>query len=779
MDETQTDGGDDFYEKIEAPKFVDLTAPDHYRPDNDDRYWFCLRVGCDQKHEEEMDSEVIYKNFVLRVMAARSPNVRLRKALYGKDPSAKMKCPLTVPAKTSKSRLALVSSISQKMVDGKVKGRPLFKQCETPKKKEKQSSVLAAKALTTPHNKKRLSNLGAFRSVRNPKPPALAVPKNRRVAKALVFHSPKKTVRMNLSKSTELSVRRLCAGMKKLEIASGKKDALGSNKPVPVDSSRKRFRGREVKSRVYDSLHPKNCQVKEAKFSTHLKKKNGDKEEVQTHCVPTPYEDSENDSSDMEIEQKSRNGSLAKCSISGTSEGENGNEHKECWGTQKTSELPLGENKSEAMSDPSNGSLAKCSISGTSEGESGNEHKECWGTQKTSELPLGENKSEAMSDPSRSEGTSLENCKEKNTGNGNVSLTEDQNGEGNITSERGDIQEQVKSSPAKGTVPSAIETDQNENASVSDDKENEGEVINNDDKENASASNDNRKLNPNTGHMVKKKMLGKHETSKGSQTVTKVLTKTSKGNSTPAVNCAGVNYGKPKLTNPKPFRLRTDERQILKEANLEKKLHHLEPGKETTTKTIHQSARNEKALEQNESASDARAGSEKGPVRRTRKTQPQRRGNSCPRTSKAAAERKESITPHRITVSKRRKSNLAASRQEFSQDKAAKKSQESLKRTKSLCMKQIARTRGIEPSKKKTLAPTTPSRLRMIKESSPTILRTEATTKPIKKGASPVTKASASFATRPSFMGRKPATIPKEPHFHSVHAPKSCTKRAA
>lgn len=42
--------------------------------------------------------------------------------------------------------------------------------------------------------------------------------------------------------------------------------------------------------------------------------------------------------------------------------------------------------------------------------------------------------------------------------------------------------------------------------------------------------------------------------------VTKVLTKTktSKGNSTPAVNCAGVNYGKPKLTNPKPFRLRTD-----------------------------------------------------------------------------------------------------------------------------------------------------------------------------------------------------------------------------
>ena len=34
---------DDFYEKIEAPKFVDFTAPDN-RP-IDDHYWFCLRVG--------------------------------------------------------------------------------------------------------------------------------------------------------------------------------------------------------------------------------------------------------------------------------------------------------------------------------------------------------------------------------------------------------------------------------------------------------------------------------------------------------------------------------------------------------------------------------------------------------------------------------------------------------------------------------------------------------------------------------------------------------------
>lgn len=42
--ESSNGGGDEeFYEKIEAPKFVDFTVPNHYSPD--DHYWFCLRVG--------------------------------------------------------------------------------------------------------------------------------------------------------------------------------------------------------------------------------------------------------------------------------------------------------------------------------------------------------------------------------------------------------------------------------------------------------------------------------------------------------------------------------------------------------------------------------------------------------------------------------------------------------------------------------------------------------------------------------------------------------------
>ena len=44
--------GDEFYEEIEAPKFVDFTTPDHYSPD--DRYWFCLRVGMFTSSELEL-----------------------------------------------------------------------------------------------------------------------------------------------------------------------------------------------------------------------------------------------------------------------------------------------------------------------------------------------------------------------------------------------------------------------------------------------------------------------------------------------------------------------------------------------------------------------------------------------------------------------------------------------------------------------------------------------------------------------------------------------------
>ncbi|CAI9104188.1 OLC1v1002815C1 [Oldenlandia corymbosa var. corymbosa] len=213
---------EEFYETIEAPKFVDFNLPEYHRPD--DRYWFCLRVGCDQKHEEEMDSEAIYKNFVLRVMAARSPNVRLHKALNRDCSRKNLKCPQSVPPKSSKSRLsrlAVISSVSLKMDDNKVrvKPKPVSKLCSTPKAKGKE---VAAKYLTTPRNKKCIAKADVFRSVQSTKP-SVVVPKDRAVAKTLTFPSPKKAFNLKASVELRTPLSKLCDKMKKLEITSQKK----------------------------------------------------------------------------------------------------------------------------------------------------------------------------------------------------------------------------------------------------------------------------------------------------------------------------------------------------------------------------------------------------------------------------------------------------------------------------------------------------------------------------------------------------------------------------
>ncbi|CAH9074761.1 unnamed protein product [Cuscuta epithymum] len=198
-----------FYETIEAPKFVDFTSPHHYRPD--DRYWFCLRVGCEQQHEDGMDSEKIYKDFVLRVMAARSPNIMLQKALTRRNASRNIKCPMSVPSKFSNPKL--LPAISRKLGYEEVK--PPANPISTPKLKRRQ---VAAKYLnTTPRSKKCLP--GDSPSVQRTTD---ASSHNRRAGK----------------KSVELStpLTNLCEGMKRLQITSHKKKPL-ANHPSEGKSS--------------------------------------------------------------------------------------------------------------------------------------------------------------------------------------------------------------------------------------------------------------------------------------------------------------------------------------------------------------------------------------------------------------------------------------------------------------------------------------------------------------------------------------------------------------
>ncbi|XP_050363528.1 uncharacterized protein LOC126782346 [Argentina anserina] len=617
-----------------------------------------MRVGCDQKHEEELDSEAIYNNFVLRVMATRSPNVKLRKALNRKSPS--LKCPLTAPAKSSKpivSRLALISSISHKIVDAKDKARPFHTKitATTPNVKAKQPSFVA-KALTTPRNRKPISNPDTFRSVRNPKPKDVVVPKNRVVAKALVFHSPKKVVKTKIPLECGNNVGKLCAAMKKLDITSGKKLVLGYSKPLPLHTPKKQFRGREVKSRVFDSLHSTIDKGREAKSL----KRNKMEKDFRQCCDKVPNEAVDNDSSDMEVDEKLRNGSLEGFSKSITN-----------------SDKIIGD-------------------------------KDSLEAGKTSESSLDENQIEVVSETSKE----------------NDSLQETDDGNGH--------EDKPNLSYGMKKTLECIKEDDKENASASD---------NTDDKENRITSENNREQK--VDGLSKRKNLGNHSASKNSQKVIEVAEKMAKENSTSAPTSAqGVKYSRPKPTNPKPFRFRTDERGMLKEANSEKKVH--APLKEITLDTLPEKSRNN---HQNVI---------QGKV-----------GGTRLKTSKGDLEQRKLFE---MTPPKR--SNVLT----------AEKPQK--ERTKSpVVQPSFGRPRGVDSCKKSVVSSQTPCQLSTIKESVSTNIRPRKAAKPC--AVSSATKAHApsrSSATkahapsRSSSRGRRPATIPKEPHFHTIHVPKSCTR---
>ncbi|KAL7602447.1 hypothetical protein Lser_V15G24429 [Lactuca serriola] len=288
--EDEDEDDEEFYERIEAPKFIDFTKPYPFR--TDDRYWFCSRVGCDRKHEEEINPEEISKNFVLRVLAARSPNIKLRRAL-NRDQSS-MKCPLSAPAKPSKPRiprLAGVScSISQKISDQQSNIRPCSKVGSTPVAKTRQ---VAAKYMTTPRNKKCLPNPNSCQSVPNPKTTTVDVAKNRTLAKALVFHSPKKAISLKKSVELRTPLKKICEGMKRLEIASQKKTSKSIKSKLTEDSSRKQVKICRSDKKSKDLAPSKSTKTPTKKIPNH--NESGDMDvDVKTEEDLQPKETSDN-----------------------------------------------------------------------------------------------------------------------------------------------------------------------------------------------------------------------------------------------------------------------------------------------------------------------------------------------------------------------------------------------------------------------------------------------------------------------------------------------------
>ncbi|XP_051136018.1 uncharacterized protein LOC127254782 [Andrographis paniculata] len=649
-----------FYEEIEAPKFVDFTAPHHYCPD--DRYWFCLRVGCDQKHEEEMDSETIYKNFVLRVMAARSPNIRLRKALDRNASRSPSKCPLSAPPKPSRpklSNMAIISSISKKTDDSQ-KGvvRSLLRpKPTTPMLKTKP---VAAKYLTTPRNRATVANQSSFRSVQNSKPGAVEMPKSRAVAKALLFRSPRKTIKVKTSVELRTPISKLCEGMKRLDISSQRKRALGySSKPHT------KLRSRTDQGEPNGSLLP----------------------------------------SQLSTNQEAKSGRSAKGKVKGKLE--------------KPKKL-----------------LGDSSTNGSKKKESKNSKRLC--EKVVEQVATSTKDSElAVTDVVKREG------------NENLGFqTEGQ--EINVNGENGKGNSECCGELANSN---SHEEQKNENKFVDwDDKENAAEDTTNssdlqkhehkfmdgEDKEHSAASIENSMNNKNTTPNVKKSfpMHAKH------LQVKEEIAESKKKN-LKAVTIASspvCKLKKPKPTSLKPFRLRTDERGILKEANLERRTDIPIPQNGTS----HSNAPNTK-LQQSE-----------------------RRGS--------IQKKKVNADQNLVAKGRLQKSEATHATQEDNKHKEAKPMSSPLERLekfrkmKSPIQKYLIRPQGSPSAKKEMNSFLIPGqKLDVIHEVSPEVWKA---VKP--SGNNPPVDDSSS---RSSSCGKRSVTVGREPNFfHSKHAPKSCTK---
>ncbi|KAL7236180.1 hypothetical protein ACSBR1_019443 [Camellia fascicularis] len=342
------------------------------------------------------------------------------------------------------------------MSDARGKVKPLSKLSSTPNPKVKQ---VAAKYLTTPRNKNCLPSPNSFRSVQNLKPTNIAEPKNRTVAKALVFQSPKKVISIKTSSELRTPLMKICEGMKRLEIASQRKRILGysnksskdirrdPDKSLPLNPSRRKLSASKDKSKAKELFRPPNCKEKGNKSLRCIEKGN-------KPCNSMPQETVENDLGSMEIDMKSRDGLVL-----GSSRITEGNACEEWLSTEKTS-----------------GNLD--TINSTRE-----EAVTCLEV-----VPLTKNSDMVLLDASRGEMSTSSNSEEGSLEENDFPKFEENSEGGNESSEGIDKEGKTKASSEKRESPEDHSTE-SENLGVIG---HEGEAVDSDDKENALASDGNR-----------------------------------------------------------------------------------------------------------------------------------------------------------------------------------------------------------------------------------------------------------------------------------------------
>ncbi|KAL5683957.1 hypothetical protein ACJX0J_010342, partial [Zea mays] len=196
---------------------------------------------CDQSHEQ-VDPEALDRSFFMRVMAARSPNVRLQKAISKKNQSSMLKCPHSAPPKRPRARFARLSAETETAGKAPAEPKPRVERIcamQASPIRTKTARVECPserkKALTTPRSKAVRPRQELFHSVKHQKEPLAAAARKGTVVKSLFMSTtPKKEpVQTPAADKSKGAVSKVCSKLRKLNLACREVPSRYMSQPQP------------------------------------------------------------------------------------------------------------------------------------------------------------------------------------------------------------------------------------------------------------------------------------------------------------------------------------------------------------------------------------------------------------------------------------------------------------------------------------------------------------------------------------------------------------------
>ncbi|AQK73800.1 hypothetical protein ZEAMMB73_Zm00001d017715 [Zea mays] len=180
--------------------------------------WFYLRVGCDQSHEQ-VDPEALDRSFLMRVMAARSPNVRLQKAIDRKNQRFIVR--ILILTQLDAEMLALCAAEASESSTARV-------ECPSERKK----------ALTTPQSKVVRPRQELFHNVKHQTESLAAAARKGTVVKSLFMSTtPKKEpVQTPVADKSKGAVSEVCSKLRKLNLACREVPSRYISQPQPKNT---------------------------------------------------------------------------------------------------------------------------------------------------------------------------------------------------------------------------------------------------------------------------------------------------------------------------------------------------------------------------------------------------------------------------------------------------------------------------------------------------------------------------------------------------------------